>query len=643
MAINNIAILGNTLEAKLEALTMHLGCPNVTTTIYTNGQEYENHVMVPIQYPMCCPGTRYLNEYIGIKTQDLFENTNTTVAMGQNWQHNDNGIVSNVYITMVSNVFPLIMTHYQCIVKGFHVDADENEQIRLFFEWMKYKYPNEYYSILDIWTWFSAERFHNTPSQEHFFNMENAVINSAPDYGDFNWAHAMPTCYDLDGIVTLLDARIAELNISIVTDAIESFTIEQKSPDLGAGIREESFNWKSLDTYEEQNFNDDLFAKDWKNITHLTIGGGDIEVDFVIDTGCNHAQMTGFIESDEDLTEINSTMPWTQYREYESSRHDMSSHAVYQVDGIPNGARVHEVYRNKTMHKEFQITDSNCDSVTGSHAGEFLAGGKDNIKTVSLSGRNVQDRFIINDKYNSNYIRLDIKRQGLNPVMHEELSNVFNYAYMCTEKLTNCIADPDNSPMYLSSAQYHYRINRDEFKQFAYYVWDNNTIGPGWEWANSVPSKYKNLFDSWNGDIPKVPHVADYLGHSLSSTFVTKYGNSPGGSNSPSRVAWPYLDLEYTFIAEARGKITKDFSNKFIGYEDIFEDIRLLSIMLKSKFYEFGTLTFEEFRAKHLVGEDSLTPITANHILLEDGTGKLLTRHKYIQIKEYTSSEDSTI
>jgi hypothetical protein len=65
--------------------------------------------------------------------------------------------------------------------------------------------------------------------------------------------------------------------------------------------------------------------------------------------------------------------------------------------------------------------------------------------------------------------------------------------------------------------------------------------------------------------------------------------------------------------------------------------------MLKSKFYEFGTLTFEEFRAKHLVGEDSLTPITANHILLEDGTGKLLTRHKYIQIKEYTSSEDSTI
>ena len=96
MAINNIAILGNTLEAKLEALTMHLGCPNVTTTIYTNGQEYENHVMVPIQYPMCCPGTRYLNEYIGIKTQDLFENTNTTVAMGQNWQHNDNGIVSNL-------------------------------------------------------------------------------------------------------------------------------------------------------------------------------------------------------------------------------------------------------------------------------------------------------------------------------------------------------------------------------------------------------------------------------------------------------------------------------------------------------------------------------------------------------------------
>jgi len=31
------------------------------------------------------------------------------------------------------------------------------------------------------------------------------------------------------------------------------------------------------------------------------------------------------------------------------------------------------------------------------------------------------------------------------------------------------------------------------------------------------------------------------------------------------------------------------------------------------------------------------------HWWLEDGTGKLLTRHKYIQIKEYTSSEDSTI
>ena len=41
--------------------------------------------------------------------------------------------------------------------------------------------------------------------------------------------------------------------------------------------------------------------------------------------------------------------------------------------------------------------------------------------------------------------------------------------------------------------------------------------------------------------------------------------------------------------------------------------------------------------------DDSLNPITGNHIVLEDGTGKLLTKHKYIQIKEYANSEDSSI
>ena len=68
-----------------------------------------------------------------------------------------------------------------------------------------------------------------------------------------------------------------------------------------------------------------------------------------------------------------------------------------------------------------------------------------------------------------------------------------------------------------------------------------------------------------------------------------------------------------------------------------------MSILLKYKFYEFGSLTFEEFRSRHLVGDDSLNPITGNHIVLEDGTGKLLTKHRYIQMKEYATSEDSSI
>ena len=91
-------------------------------------------------------------------------------------------------------------------------------------------------------------------------------------------------------------------------------------------------------------------------------------------------------------------------------------------------------------------------------------------------------------------------------------------------------------------------------------------------------------------------------------------------------------------------KLTQDFSSKFTGeHADVFEDLRLISILLKYKFYEFGSLTFEEFRSKHLLEDDSLNPITGNHIVLEDGTGKLLTKHKYIQIKEYANSEDSSI
>jgi len=673
MALNHIAILGNSLESRLTALCVKLAEPDMEVKIYTNGQDYSMNILRPVGNPLCAQGLKFLHDYCGISKDVFWTRTNSTVAMGEAFQHNkQDGSTENVYLPLQGSHFPNRLVHYQCTVKDFHPDLNENEQFRLFLEYILMKYPNSKNAITDTLTWFAPDKYHADKHLEHFFNLENSIIASAPDADDFQVAEGMPICYDFDSIKSLMDEKITSLNIPIITDTIQSITVDHTpspylgdnmvyDPELDEYVSEDQANIlrdeydSSLNTLGNV-FGEDVYGegglgykasnalgKDYKNITKITIGGTEFDVDFVVDCGCTHSQVEDFIETDGPKTSINETFPWTQYKEYESSRHHMQCHTLFYSDGIPNGARCHEVYRNKTIHKEFQLVDAPVDGVTGLHASKYLAGAKGDITTVSLSGRNVQDNHLINDKFNSNYVKFDLKGQALNPAMNEDSVNLFRYAYMIQKKISNIHKDPRNLPIYLGSIQSVWYANRNAFKRMAYYVWDNNTIGPAWEWANNVPTFFQNLFDSWNGGLPRLPGIVDYSGQSFSSTFITKdyinEGRMPGLAGYGG-----YMDREWAYVAEARGKVTQDFSSKFTGkHSDVFEDLRLLSILLKYKFYEFGSLTFEEFRSRHLVGDDSLNPITGNHIVLEDGTGKLLTKHRYIQMKEYATSEDSSI
>ncbi len=201
MALNHIAILGNSLESRLMAISLKLADPDKNLKIYTNGQDYSMNILRPVGSPSCQHGLKFLHDHCGITKDTFWERTNSTVAMGEAFQHNkQDGSTENVYLPLTCSHFPSRLIHYQCIVKDFHPELDENQQFRLFLEYILMKYPNSKNAIIDALTWFAPDKYHANKHLEHFFNLENAIISSAPDADDFQVAEGMPVCYDFDSV-----------------------------------------------------------------------------------------------------------------------------------------------------------------------------------------------------------------------------------------------------------------------------------------------------------------------------------------------------------------------------------------------------------------------------------------------------------
>ena len=71
MALNHIAILGNSLESRLMALCVKLAEPDMEVKIYTNGQDYSMNILRPVGNSLCAQGLKFLHDYCGINKETL--------------------------------------------------------------------------------------------------------------------------------------------------------------------------------------------------------------------------------------------------------------------------------------------------------------------------------------------------------------------------------------------------------------------------------------------------------------------------------------------------------------------------------------------------------------------------------------------
>ena len=433
MAINTVAILGNTFTARILALIIKSNNPLLEVKILTNGEVYQKQIISPMHTLTTADDLSFLpffSTQLDISSKSIFSQTNSTLGLA-NLYH---GITEHEIILPFnfSEVCP-DMLHYYSHVKDYKkYEATSESLFYEFIEWAVQKEEN----LVDVLSLFPLELYKNDKNHPLFFNPN--LHKQGPMFTKQIW-ESMLGCYDLDNILNLLDEKIAQENI-IVNDSI----ITNIATDVTESI-----------------------GKNKKDIKTIQLENEIVNTDIVINTGINNNYFDNFIESNEELYETNHCINFSSYTITEN---EQSFGAVYE-NFIDNGS----------FTKKLNYTDRTL-SILFSNDGEHQLSNK-------------AAKFLINQNFDSNYIFFDISKLGLNPMLDEEIKTLLIYSNLIGLTVNSSIIDPNNLYNYIKNIQSRWDAWRHELRKYNYYLL-TDVAKQNYEIFDGIPQQYKTDFQN---------------------------------------------------------------------------------------------------------------------------------------------------
>lgn len=510
MEIKSIAILGNTLESRLLAMSLAINNENIDIKIFTNNEPLSNHIKTPIVNKFNYSSST-LNGFLydlQIDIRSIFENTKTT----SNLAFKFNGISDNDIIIPfnISEKFIKDVLEDNSTLKEIPL----YDKIRNFLEWNCLKNN----SLLKL-TYFPIDAYNaNKEDNFYYYNAEKKenqedVLNIAELEFD-NLYTAASHLLDIDKFTEFIDIICRNLdNVTWIEEPINEFIISDKK---------EYYNTKLI-----------------KNIIQIQCDSL-FDVDFVIDTGTNIDFINNFIEDENDESIIipNETLPFTVLKEYESLTKEPPT--VINYDVTDNGIKIHLPYRDKTIIHEYLISDQSIDT-------------EQNHTTTSLES-NYYKKYIINQKYNSNFISLNLNHMGMNCILGEELKCIISLSKYINYTINSMVIDDYNCFDYLNAFEKSWKVMKFESDSLFHYIVSDVLL-------NEPSEEIKNKFNNWNNSFPKL----DFF--SITEHFVMNKNNEPVMQENHS-----YNEFLYAIIAQQKNKITQ-FNLELNKFDNDFNNI----------------------------------------------------------------------
>lgn len=338
-----------------------------------------------------------------------------------------------------------------------------------------------------------------------------------PKREDVTW-QMLPGCYDIESLNILLDEKIAEYNITKINDIIGNIDCVE------------------VPIIEDKNF---------KTITALYINETGFPVDFVINTGIDNSFLNSFIASADTLTETNDTIVFSGYQKQDL---DFCEPAILKNKIQDNQFSKNLYYQDKTTEIIFSNEINNI--------------------------KKDQNKFLVNDLYNSNYIEFNIENLGLNPMLNEDLLTTIVYSDEIILTVGSIVIDSDNINKYLDKLQNNWTNFRINLKKFAYYLFQDNAI-LGYEALRTVPNDYATNFQN------KVP------------SFTVDLYNEILYGNKPEKDAYSIFD--YILLAAQLARITNfDYQ---LSDLDVFEKLAIFIEFEKNEdIFSINHCNFDTFK-----------------------------------------------
>lgn len=571
MAINNIVVLGNNFETYFISCFIKTLLPNTTVKIFTNNQDYRGSFNNAISLPLSTSGNSIIGLFhkMGIMCPEIFSSTHSNVGLGIEYQ----GVADNSFITHPTKILnpPVEMIKYAALINDYKQNENFSTIFYDYFDWLIYKQIN----LLDSLTLFPVTGYNNNPERGWFFNINEMFVDDTAH--TFNIAHQMPVTCHVSALKDLLLTKLSSLNVEIITDQISSIQIT------------------TTPNTEHENY-DAIKAND-KLISSLNVASTNFDVDYCVDCGIDHDDLNSYLNDNQ----TNQTQPFVCVKTYRSSKHDLDKHNTFKVEAIPNGVRLYNVYRHPTetglgmtWHKEYQLVDTDVDTINGEDVSQFLPGVLSDITSKNLS--NQQTSSIIDVANNGNYILFDLNRVSLNGIMSEEMSFVQFIGETIAHTLS--LIDNENSDTnkinHLSSLNEVYKTFLKDCELRSYLTLEGSSVD-GLSSFSNISQDYEVKINEWKTHLPFLNETiaqGNIRGINLASSKL-KYESWNIGSPFQETHEHFIDDLDLQLVADQKYNLLP--KNNYNNNGNLFDSVTNISTLLKSQFYIDGPMNVETF------------------------------------------------
>lgn len=565
MEIKNVAILGNTLEARLVGLKLAISNPDINFKIFTNNESYSNHFKTPIiKKNYSASFLVFCKEQLDISANEIFEKTKSSYSLASAYSNivENDIIIPEPYRTE----FARLLIKYECFSKNFLKHEIFDKQLSAYIEWCIYNN----YPVIDSTT-FPYEAYLNDPEGDFYFVLDK--VETPYD--------ALSAKFDLSPWTRLIHTYRGVLDIenfkSILENKMQQFSNLEWITDSIVNVHNNTYDTSYLEKTSK-----DIISIECSQI---------YETDFVINTGVNFDYFNNFIETSDnnDLVSINHINPFTVLKEYTSKIKEKPT--VIKRELIDNGMRIHLPYSDRTIIQEYQLTDQPINTRQGKNSNLIF---DENVEVTTYNLDTTVNNFLINQKYNSNYIFIDVEKLGVDYITGNSMTALMNFAINIDFTLNAVDLNNEiHTYQYLQNIENSWYEFIFEIQKFIYYLMKDNTVS-GLEFYNNIPEKIKNIFDSWNNYLPNFTYTT-MQGDTVTNSDSQLYQNSGEINNTVSSLTYGIIAFDYYIISQFKNEI-KNFNYDFSNKENIFKDIYYMQKYLYNAYiYSEGFYNHDDF------------------------------------------------